>query len=348
MRAIVQEDPPSLKELNPRIPRELAMVIRGLLVKDAERRTSTGAEVAAQLSALLRGIPSGYLPAGRLLATVEDLDEKGNGTHPPVAAIPSVDWDGGARQADVSYDETRLVDPSAAATFAGGQTRAPLVGALELPEDQNEDDADLIAATVDIATDPAPPPSDPEVARLEAQATVLMMREDMVLPPPTEPAMAAAAAPAPSPDEVITISRTRSVSIPNLALPPASVHPPPEATPPYSSDAAATQRVTVLVADDEAEDDDLPRTVVMRAHGGSKSPLRAALLVGLASFAVTLALVAGLLFSGVVDLRRLGIKLGPRGAVPVEPVRIAPAQPAPPEPTSQASETAPIGGTPAP
>lgn len=333
MRAIVQEEPPSLKELNPRIPREVAMVIRGILVKDIERRTSTGAEVAAQLSSLLRGIPAGYLPAGRLLATVEDLDEKGNGEHPPVAAIPSVDWDGGARKPDVSYDETRLVDPSAAPTFAGGQTRVPLVGALDLPDEEREDEPDLVAAANDLLTDVAPALPEPGVPDdLAAQATVLMSREEMV-DTPRGPGGGVHDLKV-SIDDGLNRSATRPMPAPDVRSFSVSA--------PHPDEAAATRPVAALVGDDDDDDvDDLPRTVVMQAHverpplstatkrkKKKKGSLAAALLVGVASFALTLAVVAGLLFSGVIDLRRLGISLEPLGETQVDP--------------------APNGGTPAP
>jgi serine/threonine protein kinase len=273
MRAVLEETPPKVRELNPRLPRELESVIAGLMIKDRDRRTSTGAEVAAQLSAALRQVPRGYLPSGRILSTVDDAESSPTGKLPAHASLPSLDWAVGERKPDVDYDETRVVDLSVeGATYGGDRTRAPVVGALEVVEDEAPAEEDLDRLPTIIVQRPrrAEPESDP----LGVAPTVVLNRSDFNVPE-TNPDASGGAALAQAP--------TRTMARPS----------------------SAALSPTVRVAALESDPPSVTTAIVRHEDEVVEEPVRrrsrsVALWVGIASFLLTIAVVAGLYFGGLL------------------------------------------------
>jgi serine/threonine-protein kinase len=176
LRAVVEHTPRRITDVNPKVPPDLARVVHQLLEKDRDRRTSTGAEVASQLGALLRTLPRELVPAGRLLHTVHEAERNLSRRRPEFAALPSIDWSAGKRLKKQVYDDTAVVDPDAPLPALGQTAAVPVLGALSLLVDDESE-----APEPTPAARPAPDPG--AVTRVERPSGAVPRTE-----PTSEPA----------------------------------------------------------------------------------------------------------------------------------------------------------------
>lgn len=172
LASIVVDDPPSLRELVPSVPRELEMVILRCLAKSPNDRHASAAEMAARLAPF--GSSDGRAAAARLVHSVEGMLSSETDTSPP-PPLPSPK----RRLVLVAIVAAMLAVPAVAlGVLAHGKSPAQAASASARSTAKG---APLATATASASTEtpeaspatlPAPSPSPPHTAvpRLAAPA----------------------------------------------------------------------------------------------------------------------------------------------------------------------------------
>src|SRR5690606_31573215 len=100
MKAILDDAPTPLRQLNPAVPVMLEDVVMSCLHKDPDARIPSAAALYDALSMILMSSPDTPVELTTLVSSLDDADTPSYEVVPDVAAISSVDWNArfGARR----------------------------------------------------------------------------------------------------------------------------------------------------------------------------------------------------------------------------------------------------------
>ncbi len=123
MKAILDDAPTSLRQLNPAVPVMLEDVVMSCLHKDPDARISSAAALYDALSMILMSSPDAPVELTTLVASLADAETPSFEVVPDVAAISSADWNArfgprrsGQRPAASGRGDERAVGPVPAVT----------------------------------------------------------------------------------------------------------------------------------------------------------------------------------------------------------------------------------------
>jgi serine/threonine-protein kinase len=214
MKAILDDQPPSLRELNPHVPPMLEDIVHSCLKKEATARISSAAALHDALSMWLLSTPGTHVEVAALVASVRDLDTPGFEVVPVVAAVPSTRW----RQAGPS--STVIKAPAVGPVVPVGAPRGRTVVGLDA-----QGDADT---QLQIDPDDVPSTIPPDTLNYAAPLTAADPDPPRAAPPmplPSPPASSPSPSLPPPPPAVVAglVGRLDLPPLPPASTPPAPV-----------------------------------------------------------------------------------------------------------------------------